>query len=69
EEMESARKVILERMNKVTDYLNWFEASRMRTQSGEFDEILKNASRYDFEKAKRKDAISRYLDAVEERGW
>ncbi|MEO8206685.1 MAG: hypothetical protein ABI615_10930, partial [Chthoniobacterales bacterium] len=68
-ELEATRKLVQERMGKVSDYLNWYEASRMNTQSGEFDEILKNAARYDLEKSKRNDPISRYLDGVEERGW
>ncbi|MEO6846693.1 MAG: hypothetical protein ABI443_04685 [Chthoniobacterales bacterium] len=68
-EIEAARKIIRERMTKITDYLNWYEATKMSTRSHEFDVILKNAARYDSGKSQTPNPISSYLDDVEDRSW
>jgi hypothetical protein len=51
------------RMGEIDDYLNWFEAAKLETPSGMFDDYLKGAA--DPRRPKRKDPLSVYLDAVE----
>jgi hypothetical protein len=47
------------------DYLNWFEATRLDTPSREFDSTSEISSL----SFRRNDAVSRYLDDLEARGW
>jgi cytochrome c peroxidase len=57
----------VQRGNDITDYMNWYEATQVRTYSGAFDSYLKTARDLDREDAERKknDPISRYLDTLE----
>lgn len=60
------RGLIVERMDKIVDYLNWYEATQMPEQSGAFDDYLRGAKA--MEKAvppKGTDMISKYIDQVE----
>ena len=60
------RGLIVERMDKIVDYLNWYEATQMPEQSGAFDDYLRGAKA--LEKAvppKGTDMISKYIDQVE----
>jgi hypothetical protein len=60
------RGLIVERMDKIVDYLNWYEATQMPEQSGAFDDYLRGAKA--LEKAtppKGTDVISKYIDQVE----
>jgi hypothetical protein len=52
-------------MNKIDDYLNWFEATQSRTKSGAFANYL-NAVEQQGAAPHRHDAISVYLDALAE---
>ena len=54
------------RGQEVSDYLNWFEAARLDTPSGDFSEAVDHPSEMF---VIRSDAISRHLDAIEVRGW
>jgi hypothetical protein len=63
-ELKSLRARLSARMSDVDDYLNWFEAAKMETPSGIFEDALKTASR-DPHKPKRRDPLSVYLDAME----
>ena len=60
------RGLIVVRMDKIVDYLNWYEATQMPEQSGAFDDYLRGAKA--MEKAvppKGTDMISKYIDQVE----
>jgi len=65
-EDEELRGALAKRAGQIEDYINWFEAAKLDQPSGEFDAIL-DADRGGG--ARRTDAISRYLDDVESRGW
>jgi hypothetical protein len=49
----------------VDDYLNWFEATQLKTQSGLFEDYLNTSSAAVPSRGRRKDAYSAYLDAME----
>ena len=51
-------------MSDIDDYLNWFEAAKMETSSGIFEDSLKAAGDQS-QTPRRKDPLSLYLDAVE----
>jgi hypothetical protein len=53
------------RMNEIDDYMNWFEATQLKTKSGAFVDYLKAAGETDEPERRRRDALSVYLDAVE----
>jgi len=60
------RGLIVERSDKIDDYLNWFEATQMPQQSGAFDDFLQGAKAMEKEAPpKRSDAISKYIDQLE----
>ena len=64
-ELENYRTMIVDRMDKIADYLNWFEATQMPERSGAFDNYLKAAAALENAPApKRNDPISRYVDQV-----
>lgn len=56
--------LLLQRTGKVSDYMNWFEATQLDTLSENFLEITSPP-----EPQKRTDPISAHLDAIENRGW
>lgn len=60
------RGKIAARMSKIDDYLNWFEATQAPTKSGEFANYLNAAERQSETAPRRHDALSVYLDALEE---
>lgn len=63
----SYRTMIVERMGKIEDYLNWFEATQMPEWSGTFDDYLRTAKAIENTVApKRSDPISRYIDQIEQ---
>jgi hypothetical protein len=64
-ELHSLHTRLSARMSEVNDYLNWFEAAKMETPSGIFDDYLQAAGAVDSRKPKRRDALSVYLDAME----
>jgi hypothetical protein len=61
----SLRTKIAQRMNRIDDYLNWFEATQARTRSGAFSSYL-NAVEAQNDAPHRHDPLSVYLDAIEE---
>ena len=63
--LESLRTQIAERMNKIDDYMNWFEATQARAESGAFTDYL-NAVEEQNKAPRRHDPLSVYLDAIEE---
>jgi len=61
------RSMIVQRMDKIADYLNWFEATQMPEISGAFDKYMKAANAFENEAPpKRDDPISHYVDQVEQ---
>jgi len=46
--------------------MNWFEATQPKTKSGAFAEYLKAAQEQNEARPRRRDALSVYLDALEE---
>lgn len=61
------QQAVVQRSGEMEDYLNWFEATRLDTPSREFDSASDpQLSSLSF---RRNDAVSRYLDDVEARGW
>lgn len=60
---DQLRADLNQRMTKITDYLNWFEATQMSLRSGKFEGYLKAANEL-AEPPPRQDPLSRYLDGV-----
>ncbi len=65
-ETANLRKMIVERTDKIADYLNWFEATQMPEPSGAFDSYLRTVKELQSAPLpRRNDALSRYLDQME----
>src|SRR5438477_418202 len=64
-ELKILRTKLSARITEVDDYLNWFEATQLKTQSGLFEDYLNTANAAVPSPAHRKDAYSAYLDAME----
>ena len=62
--LKTTRDEIVARMNNVDDYMNWFEATQSKTMSGVFVDYLKAAN--EPQTPRRRDALSVYLDSIEE---
>lgn len=61
------QEAVVKRADEMEDYLNWFEAAQLSTPSQEFDSAVDSQSGpLSFH---RNDAVSRYLDDIEARGW
>jgi hypothetical protein len=65
-ELKTLRARLSAQMSEVDDYMNWFEAAKLETPSGMFDDYLKSASARRALTPKRKDPLSVCLDAVEQ---
>lgn len=62
----SYRGMIVERMDKIEDYLNWYEATQMPEKSGAFADFMQSAKAAETHPPpKRNDAISRYIDQLQ----
>jgi hypothetical protein len=64
--VQATRAKIAARMSEIDDYMNWFEATQSHTYSGAFTEYLKTGRQTDAPEPRRRDALSVYLDALEE---
>jgi hypothetical protein len=64
-ELKRLREKLSARMSDVDDYMNWFEAAKLETSSGLFDDSLKTGVGSESQKPRRRDALSIYLDAME----
>jgi hypothetical protein len=61
------RAKLLDRMDRIADYLNWYEATQRTQASGSFDEYVRTADTIDRTvDGPRNDPISRYLDSVDQ---
>jgi hypothetical protein len=64
--LEITREQLASRMSEIDDYMNWFEATQMRTGSGNFTDYLKAADQSQLPPRKRSDPLSIYVDALED---
>ncbi len=64
--VKTTREKIAARMGDIDDYINWFEATQSKTRSGIFADYLKAAGERRAPAPRRRDALSVYLDALEE---
>jgi hypothetical protein len=65
ERLRTTRRAVAAQMRGIDDYLNWFEATRLRGPSGAFADYLKAAEAAARPQRTRRDPISIYLDALE----
>jgi len=63
--VEGYRTLVLQRVSQIDDYLNWFEATQLKTKSGAFDNYLKTAKELSDQDRKQKGPIDLYLDELE----
>ncbi len=63
--VEDYRGLVLKRTSQIADYLNWFEATQMKSKSGAFDNYLKTVEELMEQDKKQKGPISEYLDELE----
>jgi hypothetical protein len=64
--VQTARARLARCMSEIDDYMNWFEATQSKTKSGAFVDYLKAAQEQNEARPRRRDALSVYLDALEE---
>ena len=64
--LELTRKELAARMSDIDDYMNWFEATQMKSRSGNFTGYLKAANHSQLSAPKRHDPLSVYVDALED---
>jgi hypothetical protein len=67
-DVEVYRTTVLHRMSEIEDYLNWYEATQMGGSSKPFEAYLSTAKQLDSDsnKSSNSQAISDYLDLLEE---
>ena len=63
--LQGTRREAVAQMRAIDDYLNWFEATRLRGLSGAFADYLKAAESAARPPRTKRDPISIYLDALE----
>jgi hypothetical protein len=63
--LNATRDEIASRVQKIDDYMNWFEATKPREPSGAFADYLKAAELTVQPERRRRDPISVYLDVFE----
>ena len=64
--LDVTRKQLAARMNDIDDYMNWFEATQMKSGSGNFTDYLKAADQSQLSLPKRHDPLTVYVDALED---
>lgn len=63
--VEDYRAFVNKRTSEISDYLNWFEATQMKSRSGAFDNYLKTVEELSDQDKKQKGPIGEYLDELE----
>jgi hypothetical protein len=64
--LELSRREVRERRERIADYLNWYEATQIPTRSDDFNDYFWAAQQVEGNKrVHRPDAISSYMDSVE----
>lgn len=64
EQVAQERQNVGARLQKIADYMNWFEATQMQTLSGAFKDYLREARNPDKDSSRRSDPVSRYMDIL-----
>jgi hypothetical protein len=64
EETDKIRALLVERHKRITDYLNWYEATQIDISD---KSLLEETTAPPV--PPRRDPLSRYLDSIEARGW
>lgn len=66
QKLAAQRAQALTRKSSIDDYLNWYEATQMKTASGAFDSYFRAAREIKAaQETRRPDAVSAYLDGLE----
>ena len=64
--LEVTHQQLASRMSEVDDYMNWFEATQMKSGSGNFTGYLKAVDQSQVPAPRRHDPLSVYVDALED---
>jgi hypothetical protein len=64
--LDGTRQQLASRMSEIDDYMNWFEATQMRSGSGNFTGYLKAVDQSQLPAPRRHDPLSVYMDALED---
>jgi hypothetical protein len=64
--LEFLHQQLASRMSDIDDYMNWFEATQMKSGSGNFAGYLKAVDQSQREMPRRRDPLSVYVSAVED---
>jgi len=64
--LEDTRQQLAARMSEIDDYMNWFEATQMKSGSGNFTGYLKAVDQSQLPAPRRHDPLSVYVDALED---
>jgi hypothetical protein len=62
----ATRQLLASRMSEIDDYMNWFEATQMKSGSGNFTGYLKAVDQWQLQAPRRRDPLSVYVDALED---
>ena len=62
----ATRQQLAGRMSNIDDYMNWFEATQMKSDSGNFADYLKTMNQPQLSAPKRRDPLSAYVDVLED---
>ena len=63
--LDASRELMRGKAERAQDYLDWFEITRARQTSGEFDDYLRLKDRLNYKAVKREDDVSKYLDQMD----
>ena len=64
--LEVTHQQLASRMSEIDDYMNWFEATQMKSGSGDFSGYLKAVNQSELPTPRRGDPLSIYVDALED---
>jgi hypothetical protein len=64
--LDATRQQLASKMSEIDDYMNWFEATQMKSGSGNFTGYLKAVDLLQVQTRKRRDPLSVYVDALED---
>jgi hypothetical protein len=63
-QLEATCQRLTSRMREIDDYMNWFEATQMKSVSGNFTGYLKAVDQSQLHAPRRRDALSIYVDVL-----
>jgi hypothetical protein len=64
--LDATRDQLAARMSDIDDYMNWFEATQMKSGSGNFTDYLKSVDQSQPSISNRRDPLTLYVDALEQ---